>query len=457
MKKPVRLLWPAIAAFLISTAYFACTDPTSIGADLLDEDRLGLDYVDTITLDATVIRMDSVLTYSGSDFAQQLTSHPFGDYTDPLFGRVEAALYAQPTMKLTRFGISIALNRPNFKEVLLDSIVLVMTLDSANFYGAPTQTFGMEVYRVIEDIDPSKEYYSNAAFATEALPLGSVQFAPRLDSLRVIDYGSGAADTISFPHLRIPLNPALGQELIGLDTLNYENDSTFLRVLKGLYFKPTQSTNGLVSFSWRNNRAGLYVYYSNSQGQPRQYQFEINEQGARISTFRHQYAGAPVAPFINNPGLNDSLLFVQGLSGLDVRIELPHVNALQGAIVNYAELEVPLGYFAGDDTLKYPLARELVLAARNSSGLLEPISDVRFSGNQRTVLFGGILSRGANGRPDAYRMNVSSQLADMIYGRAPNVMYLRLFSKAQRSARLTLNGPAHPIHRMRLKVAFTKS
>jgi hypothetical protein len=456
MSKYVLTIWPLLAAIFLAAFTKSCTDPTSLGANLLEEDRLGLDYVDTFSLSAIVVPNDSILVYSGTSLAGILSSNPFGKYNDPVFGKVEAGIYVQPNLQLSAFGSVLSLTRPDFKEVILDSIVLVLTLDSAGFYGLPTENFGLEVYRVLEDIDRGKNHYSNASFATESTPLGSLEFAPRLDSLRVIDYGLGTSDTLRFPHLRIPINPAFGQELISLDTINFTNDSTFLLAVKGLYIKPTLTTSSMVAFNWRTIRPGLYVYYSNSQGQPAQYKFEFNQLSARISTYKHDFSGAPIASFLGNAEASDTLMLAHGLAGADVRIDIPFADELRNAIINYAELEIPLGFFPNDDTLRYKPASDLLLFTLNSSGGLEPISDVLFSGNQRAALFGGVRTARENGKPDVYRLNISSQLAEMANGRAPKAIFLRLLTKAQNTSRVTLLGPGHPQHRMRLRVAFTK-
>lgn len=457
MKKPSFYLWFAFTGILAVATWSSCTDFTTIGSDLLEEDQLGLDFVDTVTLVAGTVTEDTVLTYSGENFALQLNRFLFGDYSDPVFGRTVAGVYAQVLLNRDRSGIFPVLIPPDFKDAVLDSIVLVLTLDSAGFYGNLPQTFGIEVFRVTEDMDASKNYYSNASFATQAVPIGSAQFVSRIDSLEVIDYSRFSPDTISYPQLRIALDPALGQELIQLDTLLYQSDTSFAQVFKGIYLKPTLPTESLVALNWGSRRPGIFLYYNNSEGLPRQYQFEINESSARISSFRHEYAGSRVETFLQNPAAGDTMVLVQGMAGVNAKIEFPHITSLRGAIVNYAQLEIPIGAAEGDDLEKFSPARQLILTVPNSEGVLENISDVRFSaGNQFSFLFGGVVVKGENGQPDVYRMNVSSQIADMINGLAPNVMYLRVNAKAQTGSRAVLNGPQHPLNRMRLRIAFTK-
>lgn len=457
MKKSNVFLVSVFWGLTLLVSWSACTDPTAIGADLLDEDRLGLGYTDTITLEVTSILPDSVLTFSGSNFAAQLNSFMFGDFTDPIFGRVTAGIYAQPLLDRDRFGTTLVSVLPNYKNAIFDSLVLVLTLDTAAFYGKPTQAFGLEVYRVVEDINPSGEYFADVSFATSPTPIGSGTFFPRLDSVRTIDYTTGVPDTISYPQLRIPLSTDLGLELLLLDSLDYLSDTTFLRIFKGLHIKPVGASDGLVAFNWQSLRPGIFMYYKDSANVKRQYQYEINELSARISSLQHDYTGSPVEPYINNTALGETQAFIQGMAGFNVKIELPHIAAMQGAIVNYAQLEIPIGTLPGDEPGKLLPAAEVYLRALNSSGKLEDITDVRFALGSRRQVFGGVLVQGTDGAPSYYRMNISSQLADMINGRAPNVMYLQIWDKTQRGSRTILNGPKHPDNRMRIKVAFTKS
>jgi hypothetical protein len=451
MKKPILLLWLALGGLFIAGSYSGCTDLTDLGADLLDEDRLGLDYVDTVSIIATTVTVDSVLTQSGTSLANQLDRFMFGDYNDPVMGRVTAGVYVQPLLDRDRLSLFAIPRPPSYKDAILDSIVLVLTLDSAGFYGKPSQPFGLEVLRVIEDMNASANYYSNVNFATSAVPLGSAQFSPTIDSITVLDYTSLGIDTLRYPHLRIPLNMALGQELIGLDSLNYLSDTTFLNIFKGLYLRPTQQSDGLVAFNWSSLRPGIFLYYTNASGLPRQYQYEINEFSSRTSRIRHDYAGSPVAPFLNDPERGKNLLFAQAMAGTNIKIEIPHAASLRNAIINHAELEIPVIAFSGDDSLKY-----VYLTVPDTTLAPNPISDFTFAGSNRIPIFGGVFIRGTDGKPDRYRMNVSSQLSNMAQGRVGNVMYLQIINKAQRGGRIVFAGPENTQHKMRLKVAFTK-
>lgn len=456
MKKSIVLLWLALGGLFIAGSYSGCTDITDIGADLLDEDRLGLDYVDTISLNATTVTVDSVLTQSGTLLANQLDRFMFGDFNDPVMGRVTAGLYVQPLLDRDRLSLFAIPRPPSYKDAVLDSIVLVLTLDSAGFYGKPTQPFGLEVLRVIEDMDASANYYSTVNFATSAVPLGSAQFSPTIDSITVLDYANLSIDTLRYPHLRIPLNIALGQELINLDSLDYLSDTTFLRLFKGLYIRPTQQTDGLVAFNWSNLRPGIFLYYTNDAGLPRQYQYEINESSARMSRISHNYSGSPVAPFLNDVEQGKNLLFAQALAGTNIKIEIPYATALRQAIINYAELEIPVIAFPGDDSLKYVNNPDVYLTVPDTTLAPTAIADFTFAGSNRVPIFGGVFIRGADGKPDRYRMNVSAQLSNMSQGRVGNVMYLQIINKAQRGGRIIFAGPQNTQHKMRLKVAFTK-
>ena len=68
----------------------------------------------------------------------------------------------------------------------------------------------MDVFRVTEDISRDEEYFSDVEFEADVTTIGSKEFAPKLDSVNLIDYSGSNPDTIREPgHLRIHLDEAL--------------------------------------------------------------------------------------------------------------------------------------------------------------------------------------------------------------------------------------------------------
>ena len=130
----------------------SCNDPTSIGAELLEEDQANIGFTDTITLSATTIPSDTIRTYSPS---AQIRSYLFGNMTDPVFGTSKSELYLEARLSFLQ---------PDFFSIEVDSIVLVLPYDTASFYGTWQEEFGLDVFELAEKMDRTADYNSDVSF-----------------------------------------------------------------------------------------------------------------------------------------------------------------------------------------------------------------------------------------------------------------------------------------------------
>lgn len=440
-----------ITVFLLLMAtLFSCTDPTKLGADLLEEDQISAGFTDTLSLVAYTVEGDSVRTYTEL-FSAQLNSYLFGDFTSPVFGRSASTLYVQARMPRSS---SLSVIEPDFKDSdLLDSIVLVLPYDTAGYYGSTNEVFGMDVYELTESMVDTADYYSNQTFQTHPVSIGSKFFIPKKDSVEIVTYTGTTPDTVKVPmQLRIPLNQMWGSAFIFRDTATYKSDSAFLDFFKGIQLKPSSQNGGLISFNLKSASAGIYIYYTRD-GKGKEYQLPFNALAARVANYVNDHSGTPVASFINSRPLGDSLVFVQGMKGLNTVIEIPNVEALKGLIVNKAELEVFVNGLGNNVT--YPSLQYLSLLYPRSGDTLQVVSDIALVGTQRFNVFGGVFEKGTLGRPNVYRMNISAHFQDMIEGLVSNKLYITAFPKPEDAAFVTLYGPKHSLYPIRLKVAFT--
>ncbi len=450
-KKFMRL--SKIVTFLTISSLFlaSCSDPTLVGAGLLDQDQADVGFTDTLSIRATAIARDSIRTYTPFT-SSQLATYLLGNFNDPVLGRSSSSIYGQ---------IYPENSSPDFEGAVLDSVVLVLPYEISNFYGKlEGEEFGLEVFEIMEFLVESSEFYSNQELAVGTVPLGSVQATISLDTLAFIDYDDGDPDTLSFPHLRVPLSAELGQRLIGLDSAVYENDSLFLDAFRGLYLRPSTENAGMLSLDLLSENAGIYLYYSENDGGPQRflYDFDIGPT-VRFTHFEHDYSGAKVEPYIGNSDLGDSLLFVQGMSGLEIKLEIPNLDAFKGAVVNKAEIEVFVANLQEDEPAAYPPVEQLIITAPNSQGQLVAIDDIEIILAQRlslSGLFGGVPEEGTNGAPVRYTMNISTHLQEVLEGTVENELYILPFRKAETASRTVLYGAKHPQYGVRLKLAFTK-
>lgn len=448
-----QFAWLLIGTALMLLLIPACTDPTEIGADLLDGDAAEVGFSDTLSLKMKTVEGDSVLTYFPVQrAADALQSYLVGDMNDPIFGNAKAEIFAH--LSLTQF-------EPDFDLQGIDSVVLVLPLDTNNVYGNRLEEYELSVHRVTEDMNPFQNYFSTASFASEDTPLGTLRFLPNFENMTIVDYAQAFADTIEVaPQLRIPMPIRLGSELLGLDTIFYQSDSAFLDHFKGIHIKSSIENAGLMSLDLISSDAGLYVYYkTGAQLFNVQYRFQFNPFYARVVHMETDASGAFIEPYIEDENRSDSLVFVQGMDGVNVRLEIPFIENFEDIVVNKAELEVRVAEdLPGDNIRVFTPASQLMLLHPLEDGELVPIDDILLLQNQGqetlNEAYGGVPLDDED--PVLYRMNMTSHFQGIIDGRNKNELYLSVFDEARRGGRVPLFGKKHPLYSIKLKIAFTR-
>ncbi|RME96149.1 MAG: DUF4270 family protein [Bacteroidetes bacterium] len=444
-----------------------CTDPIDIGAELLSEDRARVGFTDTLSIRATTVIGDTFLSYyptAGLEFY-------FGREVNPVFGTTEASLYLEPRLHILPNGDLLPVP-DGMASGTVDSIYLVLPLDSSGVYGdIYANMFGVEVLELAEPLvgDEDGRFYSNATFATTGTILGSKIFSPSFDTTLVgtlIDFEKEDTFKISAPHLRIPLDLSLGQRLLALGDDVYRpetqsvGDSLFVDAFKGMLLRPTMDTKGLLNFDLGRFWTGIYLYYT-VDGVPYTYKYDFSSRerrGDRVSKIQHQYTGALAESFINSQVGQDSLVFIQGLQGLFMKLEFPDLQNFTGKIVNQAILEMTVAQPMDYDYAIFPPAPQLVAMTQDSEGAFRLITEIGGFGDPRTFFSGAPVEQEDGSWQ--YSANISIHLQYMLDQREPATLYLAINnqgSDSPRSAdRVILQGPASRQAPMRLKLSFTE-
>ena len=439
----------------------SCQDPITLGADLLDEDRANVGFTDTLQVRARSLPGDPVRTYA-PQLINQLRSYLFGDFVDPVFGRSRSEIYVQ--LRPERFS-------PDFSNSVLDSVVLVLPYDTTGLYGQlQGTTFGMEVLELAEPMNRNEAYLSDRSFATEATPLLKTDFVPSFDSITVVEYISATVqDTVRFPHLRLHLDEQFGQQLLHLDTTIWETDTTWLDYFQGLHLRPATSTPGLISFALNAPayRGGIYLYFTQNDTTKRQFQLEIDEFSTRMTHYDHDYKDAAPEMAIGNYEAGDSILYVQGMAGLNAEIELVGLEELDPIIVNKAQLQISLHELSQENPF-FPPAERMMLFTRLEDGSLRVIDDALIAASAPgglTGAFGGVLDEDT----DTYTMNISAYFQEALSSVEPRPLILTVFPKtgttelilqenpkAGTPDRVVLNGADASTGGIIVTLAFTK-
>ncbi|EJF53023.1 hypothetical protein SapgrDRAFT_1305 [Saprospira grandis DSM 2844] len=379
--------------FFWSSLFFlaACSKPSELGLSLVEQDPANIIYTDSLSLDLQTVLTDP-LTSSAR------TRWVCGSYLDPIFGQTEAGVYAN--FRLTSSNAS-------FPNASFDSLVLSLAYDSVGHYGGNISQLGLQewqVYRLAEDIDPDEDYSADAEFLTGDL-LADFSFIPKVNELVSVD------DAALDPQLRIRLADSLGQYLMQPDSAIYSSNSVFKEAFKGVYIRP--KTNGqqsaILRFLSESAYSKLTLYYTDSAGVAQSYDYLMDDDAESVLNISHNYSNTTVLQ--NNS--SDSIVYLQGMNGLGVRLAFPHLANLGAIVVNKAELVIQL---AEEQDRNFPAPDQLFCLEKTSTDGYLLIDDVTSSVNLNPsnpfLLFGGLLSYDED---QAYfAMNLSEYLQRLV-------------------------------------------
>ncbi|MFM7054790.1 MAG: DUF4270 domain-containing protein [Bacteroidota bacterium] len=419
-----------LATFVCSLA--SCTEPDSIGMDLLGPDQPGVFYTDTFSLECSSIREDSLRS-------DEVTTafNLAGSYADPVFGGTVAGFFSEvrlPNNNTTfTFGTS----------PVLDSVVL--TLAYADYYGDTTTPMNFKVYELDDKMAIDSNYYTNDTVALKRLLFSNnVSIKPK-DSVAV----DGAKRA---PHLRLKLDDTFGNDFLNAPSSSYLNNTAFIDYFNGIHVTADANSAApqgvIASFNLLASMSKLTFYYKNGTDTTRRTaNFEINSGCPRFNAFKHDFS---IAQFGNIfPVSGNDKLYVQSMSGLKARIMIPNLRdlAADGPVaINKAELVIPV---IENGTFKNHNA--LLLFGVDSLGKEAIIPDVLESPSY----YGGSYDAIAN----AYKFNLNRYVQKLVSNPSLNDYGLSIVSSggALNSFRTVVPGPATPTgEKIRLRVTYSK-
>lgn len=425
----------------------SCTDPTTLGSDLLTQENV--EFTDTMTLFMATVKEDSIRTYD-PDASITYINNMVGNYSDPEFGHVRASIFSQ-------LNLGPPSVPDDFTEAAtLDSIFFLLDYNSGGIYGDTNQIYSVSVYRMTEPMAIEAFYDSRDSFTyDETTLLGSLDFTPR-PSDSILLANPTKADTVFKikNHLRIPLSNDFGNELLSLnkDTLN--NYTSFLNYLDGIHIKSTSENDGILSFSMISNLSGIEIFYSVDDtvntNTVKSVKFLTNNQATRTNFINHTYP-THISEAFGDESIGDSILYLQGLSGPNIAVRIPYLDHLKGQIINKAVLEFTVASEM-DDLRETP--PQVIVATKNSDDAFLVIDDVAFTLGRTNFssVFGGAPVE-ENGIT-TYKFNIAGHLQGMI-DNGNEILYLRVISKQDQAARMTLFGPKHSQYPAKLNLIYT--
>lgn len=288
-------------------------DEFSTGTQFFKGISFELTSWDTLSLEMSTVKFDSVVTSSPSRLLIGQMQHP--DY-----GQLVSSSYLELTPDSTGYLLDAS-------DDIYDSVTLVLTYD--NYYLNDTTTeFSLEVFEVTEEMETDDEneyFYNTSSFTVNSVPLGSKSVIPTRP------FGSGT--------IEITLSDELGQKFYNeaLDNNNvYSSSAQFQDFFKGIKIAPNDPTNSFLGFS---TSAAIRLYYTDTDVIPSEQKYiSFSNQSVSEIYFNHfdeDFAGTILDGFsgseIEEIPSNESnhLLYMQSGMGLGIRIEIPSIKSIQ--------------------------------------------------------------------------------------------------------------------------------
>ncbi len=446
--KNILLAFGATLAVLLTLSTVSCSDASQLGADLFISDTLNLKFTDTLTINAVTDPVDSILI--------QTSNMLLGNVADPIFGNTDARIYTQLTT-----GSAL----PDFSFVESFTAYVDLVYNPRRVYGDTSSLQRVNVYRLTDTISID-DIFSNKKRKSEPAPIASYLFSPKPNTTEMIvtivkdDAGveKRRDTTFATPRIRIPVDKSFAQKIINLDTTSKTN---FTSWLKGLEIRVESPTNCMMGFNLGTgtNPSGLTINYKKT-GDTTNYTYTFPTTGViKYTNFNLGYATAPIRPFIGSKAKGDSLLFIQGFAGTDVKLEFPYLKNLGNVVINKAELELTVANGTNIET--FPAIEQLTLKTAQFVGTKDLNLDASYSGSTVAELLstsgGTVRNETVNGvTVKKYYLNLSSHLQLMLSGKQGTILYLTPHLKEQKGSRVVLYGPKHSKYRAKLNITYTK-
>lgn len=431
--------WLCIICIVLASV--ACSDDTEVGYGLLSQEELDVQFKEDLPLVMKTIDSGPYRTYTTGVFV--LPSLTIGQTEDPIFGSLTSDIYFSP---------SLLTNQPlEFSGGTYDSIVLTIRIDTSLYYGSTDAEHNLRIHQLTNPIT-NDTLRSDASFDVLSNSLGSVDgvIPSNIDTV-LVPSQTDSTFIKELDIIRIPLDNALGRSLFA-DSIAHTSTLALREIFPGFRISD-ETSNSLFGI---RNTSFVTLYYHNAAGAFREYRYFLNG-GPYTPHIQHDYAGTPIESLIDVPVSGEQSLYLQGLSGPDVSIDVSAIHDLDNILINHATLEFYLEEQGGRDTLLFPYADQLILQTQGESGLID-IEDVVIAGGlSDRRFFGGIRQQDATKNVFKYEMSITTHLINVFRGRQEDIIYLRIGNKLINPATTILYGPNHPEFPAKLKLTYTKS
>ncbi|MBX0333761.1 DUF4270 domain-containing protein [Pontibacter sp. HSC-14F20] len=395
--------------FFSFAALTACEDPKDIGLELQDENLIGTEFTDTLTIQTgTVFQGDSI-----SSFRSQPPL--LGQYIDPVLGKVRASTITEVSLNGTSLNFGAGARADS----------LVLTLDYSFKFADTLEAMQVNVHRVTGAFDERTSYFTTTPFAYDATPIGSKAFLPRIDTEKKEN-----VTTKTTRLLKIKLSNELANEFMAQSgQAGLASQAGFLNFFKGIALTVPEDENAsVVGLTLNSTNSNLTLHYTTTDGTAKQHNFLLGG-GNYFTQLASDRTGTAVAALQANGDFipatetgGDS--YVQSGTQLLSRIDFPYLDKLKdipgNLIINRAELLIPVKAASSANNLSRP--PQLVLYETNSTNQF--LRDI--TGTVRAVQQDGaypldtrypaLVANSRKNGVDYYTLNITSYLQGVMMG-----------------------------------------
>jgi hypothetical protein len=321
----------------------------------------------------------------------------------------------------------------------------------------------LRVFQLDEQLRWDRDYFSNQSLLAGS-EIGKLEnFLPKPSTL--YNGFDTAATAAKAAYVGVPLSADFGNFLLDVDSLDMTSDSLFWKKLRGIRIsaQPASAPGAMMAFNLNEpNFSFIRLYYKRDT---LNLIFDYEFLGCnKFTHFTHDYSGSSAGQAIGQTATD--YLYLQGMGGLRLKVEIPYADQLGDVVINKAELVLTTAGLSGDNPLLKP-ANQLVFTELRGDTALVLSSDVLYaigpslSGSFNT--FGGypIQEKDDAGAPiQRYRMTLNQRFQDMVEDTSGNVknktIYLNIYPQRIVAARSVLFGPNHPDHPIQLQLKYTR-
>ena len=423
----------------------SCADDTEVGSGLL-----GAEDLEVISLDD----FDIVVTQLGPQAIPQIGDdiplfqrHSLGSITNPEFGSITSAFYIRPQLPP---GTLV----PNFENATLDSVAIILKVDTTRFYGNPRALHDVAIYELEQPYEVTDTVKTDQVLLRSAEPVGSVErvVLSELDSISLLD-GRGLV-TFFEDALRITLRRRFGSDIFQ-DTERNNTSEGIAELINGFYVE-SNSGNSIAQFDLNDEISSMVFYYKDSLTINQNFPYRFGTYNP--TNFTHDISGSDLEQALADNSANDRF-FLQGHSGATIEVDISDVLSVEDPFINLATLEFFVDRRTQIDTVLFGFPLAVDLFTLDTSGLLAPVVDLNIGREvgQTLGIFNGSLDSDDLNEIVRYEMNITNHVKGIFDGTQSSRLFLTVRDRIQNPNSVVIFGPNHPTFPAKLKLTYTKS